>query len=463
MQRYDIVEAIRIANHFEYQGPLTRRELFFDRKREIQDAIVVCSQIVNGTVGGVLVLGGRGSGKSSFLDALRRKLTERKIPNAKISLDEGMLKSGNEMLFIQNLLSELITASEESGLIEENLASKVLGVLSGTLTKIEEVGVDIAGFSLVARAAKDPPGSQFPYTVLRNGLRNFLKMIEKKGSEKTVHGAIILLDEGDLLTLNRNLLQILRNVLQETPRIGLVVSASSMILSQVSNVFSPIQRFFRKIELGPYPAESIVYDAIKCPIELTTQELMNQGIKIEVIHQSFDRLVAQISGRNPIEINMLCYFALDLSTRRIAIEPNGKVTLYMRGDRELFDVTIKQLVGSREYQAFISELDKNEISCLVLLSKSLESSSNEEITMLLSLHELGDGLTEISITDLAKRIEKNPDERSITTNVMNCINQKGQSHKITVFISTLMGKPLYSVDDQWVRAYFKLWLERCRC
>ena len=63
----NIIEKVRIANNFEYLGPLTRDELFFDRVKEMQDALVVCGQIVKGTTGGVLILGGRGSGKTSFL------------------------------------------------------------------------------------------------------------------------------------------------------------------------------------------------------------------------------------------------------------------------------------------------------------------------------------------------------------------------------------------------------------
>jgi hypothetical protein len=450
-----IIEKIRIANHFEYLGPLTRSELFFDRNQELQDALVVCGQIVQGTVGGVLVLGGRGSGKTSFLNEVRRELSIRKIPNTKISLDEGMVKQGNEMLFIQNLLTELVKASQSSGLIETSLATKVIDVLTGALNKVEEIGIDVAGFNLVAKASKELVSSQFPYTVLRDGLVDFLNLIEKNGSDKTARGAILLLDEGDILTLNRNLLQILRNVFQETPRIGLVVSASNKILSQVSDVFSPIPRFFRKIELGPYPADSIVYDAIKGPLELTTKQLAQQGIELDVIHRSFDRIVAQISGQMPMEINMLCHFAFDLGTRRPSIERDGKMSIYMRADRELFDEAIKQLVGSREYASFINELDPNEVSCLVLLSKSLENVSVDELTTLISLHELGDALTDIAITDVTKRIEKNPEERETTKKLLDSISQKAQKHKINVLTSTLMGKPRFAIEDQWVRAYFK--------
>jgi hypothetical protein len=447
----ELIENIRIANHFEYLAPLTKGELFFDRKAEIQDTLVTCGQIVKGSCGGVLVLGGRGSGKTTFLNKVRDELIKRNIPNAKMSLDEGMVRDGKEMLLIKTILTELIRATENTGLIERTLAEKVLTFLSSGVGKVDEIGIDVAGFGLVAKASKESQGEQFPYTVFRDGLLNLLNLIEKKGTEKTVHGAILLLDEGDVLTLNRTFLQILRNVFQETPRIGLVISGSNKLLAQVGDVYSPIPRGFRKIELGPYPSEDVAYEAIKGPIEITTKELSSQGINIEVYHNAFDRIVTQISGRTPIEINMLCHFAFDLGAKRIA-KKGPKIQLFMKADSELFEETIKQLIGAKEYYYFISELDKNESAFLVLLSQSLESVSLGEITALFSLNEFGESLQEMAITDVAKRIENSVVDTEKMSKMLAQISEKAQKHKITVLGSTIMGKPRFSVDDQWVRA-----------
>jgi hypothetical protein len=215
----DVIELIRVSNPFEYRGPLSRSELFFDRVQELQDALVACGQIIRGATGGVLTIGGRGSGKTSFLDALKRELVKRKIPNAKISLDEGMVKEGNENLFFKLVLTDLVRASQVAGLLEEGLTKKTLELLRG-LGNIEEIGVDLFGFKLIAKATREQLEKELPYTVLRDGLKDFLKLVSEKGQCKALQGAILLLDEGDALTLNRNLLQILRNVFQETPKVG---------------------------------------------------------------------------------------------------------------------------------------------------------------------------------------------------------------------------------------------------
>lgn len=456
MQSKNVIETIRVCNHFEYLGPLSRSELFFDRVQELNDALVVCEQIIRGTTGGVLVLGGRGSGKTSFLHELKERLSSRGIPNAKIALDEGMVQEGNESLFFKTVLTELVKASQEAGLLERKLASKVVELLSG-LARIEEIGVELFGFNLIAKASKEELVKRFPYTVLRDGLKDFLKLINEKGSGKVKQGAILLLDEGDALTLNRNLLQILRNVFQETPKIGLVIAGSMRLLTQVSDVFSPIPRFFRKIELGPYPADSIVYDAIRIPLAMSQKELADKGIRVEFIHTTFDRIVTQITGRMPMEVNMLCHFAYDLAAKRIPrrLLQSKKFKLYMRIDRELLDEAIKQLGGAKEYNSFIAELNKNETSCLVLLSKSFEEETIDEIAVLIALHELKDALQIIPVEDICKMMEKAISEKEKILKLLNSILVKGRKHGISVLSSTLMGKLRFAVEDQWVRSYFK--------
>lgn len=61
----------RSLNAYEYNGPLTNRELFIDRGRELEDAYMVCQRIVRGGIGGVFVVGGRASGKTTFLNKLK--------------------------------------------------------------------------------------------------------------------------------------------------------------------------------------------------------------------------------------------------------------------------------------------------------------------------------------------------------------------------------------------------------
>src|SRR5438552_10496371 len=89
-------DVIRSANPFEYQSPIRREELFFDRRVELKEALLVCEKIAKGSTGGVSVYGGRGVGKTSFLNALRRSLAKIGIASARIPLDDTMVTPGAE-------------------------------------------------------------------------------------------------------------------------------------------------------------------------------------------------------------------------------------------------------------------------------------------------------------------------------------------------------------------------------
>ncbi len=88
-QAQNVVETIRIANPYVCLGPVSNKKFFFDREHELSDAVVVCEQILRGNTGGVLLTGGRGSGKTNFLEALQRKMTEIRITNVQIPPKEG--------------------------------------------------------------------------------------------------------------------------------------------------------------------------------------------------------------------------------------------------------------------------------------------------------------------------------------------------------------------------------------
>jgi hypothetical protein len=197
-----------------------------------------------------------------------------------------------------------------------------------------------------------------------------------------------------------------------------------------------------------------VYDAIRCPLELCKQNLLKQGVNLETVHGAFDRIIPQISGRMPMEVNMLCHFALDLGAKRIKREPNSFV-LFMRVDAEVLDEAMRQMGGTKEYGSFISELENNEKSLLMILSKSFDKATVEEITILMALHEMGDALQECPVENVAETIEKAEKYRDNILKLLLSITSKSQKYKLNVLSSTLTGKPRFEVEDQWVRAYFK--------
>ncbi len=429
MDPAQISEEIRIANPYQYLGPLSKGEFFFDRESELQDAVVVCEQILRGVTGGVVVIGGRGSGKTSFIDALRRKLNERHIANAKIPLNSSLVTAGNEIAFFKAILSELLRATEQANLIEKGIVDKLRDFVDGIGVQVDQLGFEIPGINFIVKAGQSGSVGRIPYIMLRDELNDFVQILDNKARDETKRGAIIILDEGDNLTLNKDLLQILRNVFQDFPRIGLIVAGSTKLLAQVSEVFSPIPRFFRKIELGPYPNDSIVDEAINSPLNHVKNEFSAKGISLEVLHRGFDPLVKIISGRMPMEINLLCHFAFELAAKNLKVD-NGKVTLFMKVNKSLMDEGINQLRGSREYDSFISELKEGETVFLTFLAKSAWKATIEEMTLLMVLNDLGSKLQSMEASEIGGIVRDFKKSKSEVQSILDSILTKAQKHGI---------------------------------
>src|SRR5213593_1016941 len=124
-------DIVRSANPFEYQALIRKEELFFDRRVELREALLVCERIVKGSTGGISVYGGRGAGKTSFLNAIQRELKKRKIASTRIPLDDSMVASDSEPRLFKLFLNDLTTAALESGLIEKTIADKLKQLLQG--------------------------------------------------------------------------------------------------------------------------------------------------------------------------------------------------------------------------------------------------------------------------------------------------------------------------------------------
>ena len=449
-----LIELIQSNNPFYYLGPVPRRDLFFDRQEELKEAMLVCRQVTSGGVGGVLVLGGRGSGKTSFLDELQNRLTEEKIVSSKLPLDEEMVQKGSEKLLFNTILQELLRSAVRSKLLEQNIGHRFLNFLK-SVGKIENVEVDFPGFSMIVKPASEK--DQFSYITLRDGLMDFLRLIDTKGANRSNShakvGAIVLLDEADGLTKNENLLRILRSVFQEVRGIGLVLAGSTKLLAQVSEVFSPAQRFFYKIELGPYPNDVIVDKAINTPIDIKTRELLlDRRIRLEVRHSGFDKRVRDIAGRSPLDINMLGHFSFKIGAQTLRKQGDMHI-LTMMIDKEILEDTIQQLRGTAEYGALLSGLDECETNILKILSKSTAKLSIKEISLLSQLDEMQESLQVSAISQICTKIRDCSKLENTISSAISSLQTKSQKFNFAVLGVDSANK--YEVEDHWIRAYFR--------
>jgi hypothetical protein len=443
-------DVVRSANPFEYQAPIRKEELFFDRRVELREALLVCERIVSkGSTGGISIYGGRGAGKTSFLNAIQRELKKRKIASARIPLDDSMVAPDSEPRLFKLFLNDLATAAQDAGLIDKTIADKLKQLLQGANVKAE---FDAFGIGLVAEAAKDNKFKDLPYAVLRNGLQDFSKLLAKKQGNNP--GAILILDEADLLKQNKALLQIFKNVFQDTPGIGLILAGTSKLMSEVSDVFSPIPRFFHKIELGPFSDDDEVENAITKTVQIAKNELLFKGKRFNVVMSGFIRLITDLTNRQPVEFNMLSFFAYDLGSTRMSYKDGG-VTLFMKLDKELLDVAMRQWQGTREYVDFLEGLSGADKTIMSLLSKSRWGASVDELTTLVILDRMGVASRPPSMDDIESRLGEIGRQRPNVEASLQHVATLEEKCKVKVLNPILSTKPIYEVEDQWIKAYFK--------
>jgi hypothetical protein len=446
-----LVELLQANNPFEYRVPVPKKELFIDREIQLRDTMSVCKQILGGSAGGILVHGGRGSGKTSFLDELKRRLDEESIVNTKLPLDEEMVAEGSEKRLFNTILQELISSATKNKILEQGIASRFINFLRN-MGKIENVEIDFPGFSLIVKPeiARD----QFAYIVLRDGLIDFLKLITVKGNTKGKCGVIIMFDEGDALLSNKTLLHILRNVFQEIKGVGLAIAGSTKLLDEVSEVFSPIPRFFHKVETGPYPTDSDVDNAVLVPINLCTHGLlMEHRLRLEIRHGGFDKIVREIAGRSPMDINLLGYFSYKNGAEEYRIYEEGKIVLNMGFDKKILDEAIDQLRGTKKYSEFIGNLDLIESNVLRLLSKATLKLSTKEVALLMVLDELQEALQTASILEITRAMSRFEDLIPNLEGALQSLLKKSAETGLSVLGFDILKK--YDVEDNWIKAYFR--------
>jgi predicted AAA+ superfamily ATPase len=124
---------IKRYNPYEYLGPLNNLELFINREKELEDAFLVCDQVIRGSVGGVFVIGNRASGKTTFLKKLEIVLSQNDFIVIRIPLDERMVHENNEDQLFRTMIAQSIIKIRETDVIDQSLRDKILNFLEGFL------------------------------------------------------------------------------------------------------------------------------------------------------------------------------------------------------------------------------------------------------------------------------------------------------------------------------------------
>lgn len=123
--------------------------------------------------------------------------------------------------------------------------------------------------------------------------------IYSEAKKKGIKTIVLLFDECDLLAQNEVVLQKIRNVFMEMDGYILVFSGTEKMFPAMSSVFSPIPRFFKRINVENFKNIEETEECLLKPLNKKEKEAFDRACIVE-IHQ--------ITNGTPYEINLISHY-----------------------------------------------------------------------------------------------------------------------------------------------------------
>lgn len=314
-----MLEQLRgLANPYDFANPVSAERNFFGRTAELADIAYYLNHAKQtGRPIHLAFVGARASGKTSFLNVTQLEAKRRDFCTVRINLNETDVNS--DLDFFRKLFHSTLMAAfacDAYGGRKGDLYFAYLELISTNEVKDIERLPFVFAFQL-ARALKS---GNLHLHVADDILLDDLQAI----STEVKRPIVILFDECNVLRANRGILEKLRNIFMNMTGYMLVFAATDDFFPIMDEVFSPIMRQFKKVEIGPFKRGSDVADCILKPLE-------HLGISDSNVHKLVSTMfvsdVDKLSSRRPYEIQLICHtvfrrcqqgqvrrFGLDLKT-----------------------------------------------------------------------------------------------------------------------------------------------------
>lgn len=267
------------------------------RREELNEVSYYFSLTAAGQNPHIALIGARGVGKTSLLNASELIAKEKQLLPVRFDLDQG--KTVSPGVFWRNFYISLVNKAATIG-----CWGGLQGVIYQNLYKMLFAGVV---------DAPDKAVLQFPFALAYqlNNLDNLIcsddliindlnaVVDELQYTPDALKGIIFLIDEANCLKDNYPLLQMFRNVFQRVNRCSLVFAGTKDVFPAISEVFSPIPRQFHRINIEPFADWSGTVQLISSPLADASFRIRPDFNTASDLHY--------LCGGDPTELQTYCH------------------------------------------------------------------------------------------------------------------------------------------------------------
>ena len=342
-----------LQNPYDFANPVTDWELFVGRRNEMAEIRYYLdhSKRADRPIN-IALLGERASGKTSVLNMTEAEAKKKGFCTVRIDLDEDDAKT--QMNFFYKLFDGIFSASVEAGAFggkSGRTYDTYLDIMNSYSIPDDKTFCPFI-FPLQYAKALGSGNTQAPLS--DNNFKNDLVKIYSEISCPV----IVLFDEGNVLASSRVHLEKLRNIFMNINGYMLILTGTQELFPVMDDVFSPIVRQFKKINVVEFRDIKETEECVRRPLEKV-------GIIPEDVFD-FDDLeeLHEISSGKPYEIQLICHTQFrQIQEKRT---PKMKVNLSILEEVRM-QLERSQDISSRPVLTSIRNLNKRQLEALNIL------------------------------------------------------------------------------------------------
>jgi hypothetical protein len=310
----------RLPRNPYMRSPIKRRKDLPARDRELGEVRYYFDLLANGHTPHLALIGPRGVGKTSMLNACDAIARDLHLVPIRVDLDEGAAASSSQ--FWLRVYASLLESLAEAGCWGGSHGA-IFRDLYHMLHLREKLPADRAVLRIPYIHSHSLQGLESAFAIDREVTVDLNACVtEAVRCGKT--GMVFLIDEADCLGLNLPLLQTLRNIFQASDNAAVVLAGTENVFPAIKEVFSPIPRQFHRIDILPLTHWVDTRDLVLSPADNGSSPAAAalRGVMPtdETIHDLHD-----LCGGSPDELQLYCHHMYRViereSTDRMELSP----------------------------------------------------------------------------------------------------------------------------------------------